>query len=199
MIDNLFQTEKLVLFGRIDSVSEEEQSEVIKLLEAHFNLESLDYPNPTPLFHRDAAIWSSTILFHAAQLVMYREHNSDSLKNFFPDFGQPKSASSIITSDLCLRFIPSILKYLEQIDIEDELIPILKKLLTEWHYSGLLSDITLNSIDVEPILIDSCLSKLYVDRTIEQKKNEVGQTKGIKPLILSALGDYKNQFWKDFK
>jgi len=199
MLDNLFQTSQLVLYGRIDNVSEEQQLEVIKLLENQYKNESVGYPNPGIEFHRDAARWSSTILFYAAQLVMYREHSSDLLINLFPNFGRPKSASAIITSDLCLRYIPSILKYLEQIDIEDELIPILKKLLLEWHYTGLLSDISLDVKDIQTVLNDSCLSQLYINRIIEMKKKEVGRMKELEPLVLSALGNYRNEFWKDFK
>ena len=198
MIENLFLTNNLVLFGRIDTVSEVQQQEVVALIENYYHKESVDYTLPIPDFHKAAASWSATILFHAAQLVMYREHSAETLFEFFPKFEQAKSASVIVTSDLCLRFIPSILKYLQQIDKEDELIPILKNLRMEWHYSGLLSSIALDVEEFDTVLRDPCFTKLYIDRIIEHKKKEIGQREELKPLVLIALGNHRNEFWKDF-
>lgn len=198
MIENLFLTNKLVLFGRINVINSEQEQEVLELLEIHYNNESIGYPNIPPPFEKEAASWSSKILFHAAQLVMYREHSGETLESFFPTFTPPKSAAAIITADLSFRYLSSILKYLEQIDIEDELIQILKNILTEWHYSGLLSDNDLEVDDLELIISNNCLKNLYVDRIIKHKRNKIAQRKEVKQLVLTALGNYKNEFWKDF-
>lgn len=198
MIENLLRTNKIVLFGRMDVISLEQEKQVLELLENHYNRESIGYPNIPPPFEKEAAIWSSKILFYATQLVMYREHSGHSLANFFPRFNHPKSTAAILTADLSLRYLPSILKYLEQIDIEDELIQILHKILTEWHYSGLLSDMKLEPANLESMMEDNCLKQLYVDRIIKHKRKKIGNKKEIKHLVLSALGNFKNEFWKDF-
>jgi len=198
MIKNLFLTNSLVLFGRIDEVTVAQEEQVIWLLEYYYSKEAIGYPDIAPPFDKEAAAWSSKILFYAAQLVMYREHSGDTLVSFFPTYKQPKSAAAIITVDLSLRFLPSILKYLEQIDIEDELIILLKEILREWHYSGLLSNMNLEEVDLELTLSDTCLRKLYVDRIIENKRKKMGQKEELKPFVLSVLGNYQNEFWKDF-
>ena len=198
MVEHLLRTNTLVLFGRINEVTVEQEKQVRTLLETYYNKESIDYPGIAPQFDEEAAAWSSKVLFYAAQLVMYREHSGDTLSVFFPNYEPPKTAAAIITADLSLRYLPSILKYLEQIDIEDALIPILKKMLMEWEYSGLLSNMDFEIKNVTLILADNCLSKLYVNRIIENKKVKVGRQEKIKPFVLSALGNYKNEFWKDF-
>ena len=76
-IENLFLTHKLVLFGRIDRVSEQQSNQVLAFLEDFYNEESIDYPSLAPKLHDEVAIWSSKILFHSAQLVMYREHKAE--------------------------------------------------------------------------------------------------------------------------
>lgn len=198
MIKNLFETNSLVLFGQISNIPLQQETDVAQFIESYYRDESLGYPAKPLKYDKAAAIWSSKILFHAAQLVMYREHNADSLESFFPKYTHPKTPEAIATADLCLRFVPNILKYLEQIDIEDKLIPILKELLTEWHYSGLLSKVNLQEIDLATILENDCLSQLYINRIIDCKRKQIGERKELKPLILSALGNYKNEYWKDF-
>ena len=198
MIKHLFETNSLVLFGQISKISKEKETAVVQFIESYYEDESKGYPYTPLKFDKSAAVWSSKIVFHAAQLVMYREHDAESLESFFPEYNHPKTAEAIVTADLSLRFIPSILQYLEQIDIEDQLIPILKGLLTEWHYSGLLSKVNLNDTNLEHILDNDCLSQLYVNRVIACKHKIMGERNELKPLILSALGNYKNEYWKDF-
>jgi len=186
------------MFGRIDIISGEQEQEVLELIKSYYQKESIGYPGDAHQLDEDAAVLSSKILYYATQLVMYREHSEDTLDNLFPKFNRPKTASAIISADVCLRFLPSVLKYLEQIDIEDELIPILKVILKDWHYSGLISEVNMEVEDLEIIINDECLSKLYIDRVIEYKRKNIGQMEVLKPLVLSALGNYINEFWKDF-
>lgn len=198
MIKNLFLTEDLVLYGQIDAITEAHTAAVLDFLSKFYREEAVGYPGSAPKFHQASAAWASKVLFHASQLVMYRAHSGESLIQFVPPYKGEMTASAMITADLCLRFIPSILAHLEQIDLEDELIPLLKDLLRQWHFSGLLSDVALEDVELGPILQDECLKKLYIDRIIEQKKKEVGQRLELKPLVQSALGDHENQFWRDF-
>lgn len=198
MIKNLFLTEDLVLYGQIDTITEAHAAAVLGFLSKFYQEEAVGYPGAAPEFHQASADWSAKILFHASQLVMYRAHSGESLIQFIPPYEGEMTPAAMITADLCLRFIPSILAHLEQIDLEDELIPLLKALLRQWHFSGLLSDVSLEGVELDPILQDECLTKLYIDRIIEQKKKKVGQRLELKPLVQSALGNYENQFWKDF-
>lgn len=198
MIENLLLTNTLVLYGQINEITVEQEKEVLEFLESYYQKESINYPNTPPAFDKEAAAWSSKILFYAAQLVMYREHTGDTLSVFFPTYELPKTAATIITADLSLRYLPSILKYLEQIDKEDALIPILKKILIEWEYSGLLSDVEVEVQDAELFLTYRCLNELYINRVIENKKIKIAQHEKIRPLVLSALGNYTNEFWKEF-
>lgn len=198
MLENLFRTNNVVLYGRIDSISEEQELEVVLLLEEMYTYESLGYPEMAPDFNRSAAVWSSKVLYYAAQLVLYREHNEETITDLFTDYSGMKTPSAIITADLCLRYLPELVKYLSQIEVNDELIGVLNSILFEWHYSGLLSDIDLREVDLKDQLDDPCMSKLYINRVIEQKQKAVGQKDFLKPLVTAALGNYTNEYWKDF-
>lgn len=198
MMETLLHTNELVLFGRIDEISPLQIEPVLDLLRNQYNAEIVGYPRTVPPFAETAAAWSAKTLFYAAQLLMYREHRADSLPDFFPPFGELKSAAAILSADLSLRYLPSILLQLEHIDVEDPLIPILKEVLKEWHYSGLLAKTDLGVPVFDEAFDDTCLLQLYVDRVIARKKKKIGQMDKIRPLVLSALGDYEKVFWKDF-
>ena len=198
-IQNLFHTNKLVLTGRFHELSPEQAQQVGEFLRQIYQEEAMGYPHTGPLFHEEAALYAAKLLFYAAQLVPHRGHKAEALNRFFPTYPQPKSAAAMLSADLCLRFMPAILQYLEQIDLEDELIPILRNFLAEWHYSGLLYDsLGETSVDWAPILANECLKRLYVDRVIEKKRIHLAEREELKPLVLSALGNYTNKFWKEF-
>ena len=198
MIEMLIESNEMVLFGRLDEINQEQIAPVLIFLETQYNVECLGYPAIAPSFHQAAASWSSKLLFCAAQLMMYREHSAESLTDMIKPFSSSKSTSAILTADLCLRYLPSIIVELEYIDVEDELIPLLKQVLKEWHYSGLLSKIDLG----EPIFDDSykdpCLLQLYTNRVIETRQKKIGQMDKLRPMIMSAFGNYEQLFWKEF-
>lgn len=199
MIKHLFNNKELVLFGRIDQIKSGLELPVINLLQEKYNDESLGYPYNAPPFDKQSAYWSSKILFYTAQLVMYREHDASALTDIIKPFRFDMTPSAILTADLSLRFLPGLLKHLEQINIEDELIPLLRDLLNQWHYSGLLSDIEVNGQQFTEAYDNPCLRQLYVDRVITQKQNKIGHMIKIKSQVKSALGNYEHLFWKDYK
>ncbi len=198
MIECLVNTNEVVLYGRIDQVDEHDEQPVVDLLKRTYEEESIGYPFQPPPFDEAAANWSSKILFYTAQLVMYREHDAETLTEIITPFEQKKTASTILTADLALRFMPSLLSYLKKIDVDDELIPLLDAVLKEWHYSGLLSNIELEESQFTTAYDNPCLLQLYVDRVIEQQQQKIGQMPKIKPLVMSAIGNYEQLFWKDF-
>lgn len=198
MIDRLMGANELVLFGRINDVSEAQSVAVVDLLNKRYVNEAVGYPFVAPTFDKEAATWSSKVLFHAAQLMMYREHEAESLTQLVPRYTRDKTASTILTADISLRFIPKILEKLEEINIEDELIPILKNLMKEWHYSGLLSDVDLEKPEFDDAFADPCLMQLYADRVISQRKLQIARLEKVNPLVKLALGNHIDYFWKEF-
>lgn len=198
MVERLLSANELVLFGRINNIDPGQSEAVLNLLEAYYNREALGYPFVAPIFDRMSALWSSKILFHAAQLLMYREHEAESIQQLIPAYAKPKTAAVILSADITLRFIPNILKQLEVISIEDSLIPVLKTLLQEWHYSGLLSDVELSSPSFDEEFENKCLMQKYTDRVIEQKKLKIAKMNPVFPWVKRSLGNHAEFYWKEF-
>ncbi len=83
MMQRLLLHNELVLYGLVLEVDEDQVLEVIVLLYEIYNVESKNFRGEAPKFDKEAAKWSSKILFHAAQFLMYRDHKPELLENFF--------------------------------------------------------------------------------------------------------------------
>jgi len=173
MIHHLFDSNEVVLYGRVDFVDSDHQMPALDLLRKVYYAEALDYPYEAPTFEESAALWSSKILFYSAQLLMFREHDVSALSDIIEPFEFEITPSAILTADLALRFLPTLVRNLEEINVEDKLLPLLKDILKRWHYTGLLSDVELDDLEFGKAFDNRCLMQMYVDRVIKQKKIKV--------------------------
>jgi hypothetical protein len=200
MIQDLRRQEEIVLHQNILAKDPQEQEEVIRFLRNEYEKEALNYPFSAPPFDPAAASWSSDIVYHAAQLILYREHKNAELEKLFPEFGtEAPDASAILTADLCLRFLPEMIFQLKVIDSQDALIPLLEQLLHKWHYSGIKYELEPEALDFEQIASDPCTMQLYVNRVIEYKKLKLSAHPVCAAQVKSSLGMYTGELWKAFK
>ena len=196
-IEQLLETGTLTLHGRIDEVPAADMRVVLEVLKERFEREATGYPGPPLKWDAIAAGWSVKVVFYAVQLLLYRSHDVDDLAYYFAGLGQPKTAAAIASADICLRYLPSILRQLEAIDVEDVLIPILQGVLHKWHYTGLLAGLTPDPKNLEAILEDESLMQLYVDRVIETKNRAAAALPELSGSIVGALGNHAEVYWKE--
>ncbi len=221
-IEYLRHYEEVLLFENLLSISESEKNSVIDLLKIEYKIESVEYPQPAPIFDANAAFWGAKTVYTAAQLMLYRETEikdlpslflfSDLESNTYDDIFENQSelsTSQMISADLCLRFLPAILVHLQSIDPEDELIAILEKKLIKFHYSAIgygfrvekkedVQEKILNS-NLKTLFLDSSFLQLYVDRVFEKKDLNFASIPIIKNKLKSNFGIYGNEFWKEFE
>ncbi len=196
-IYNIRTLEHLILFDKVLEIYPLEEKETIEFLQDEFDREVLDYPFIAPKFDEKAGIWAAKNLFFASQLLLYREHSLKDLPKLFSDFSFEINASTILSVDLCLRFLPQIVLELKKIDSEDMLIPILEKQLDKFHYSAIGFEINIDNLNFDFLNNNACLKQLYVDRIIERKAIKYALNPEINILISESLGNYKTEFWKE--
>jgi hypothetical protein len=197
MMIHLRKDETVLLYGKISTIGESEQTEVVQFLEREYRDESSGYPFSPPSFEPSAAIWAAQTVYIIAQLLLYRDDPAKDLEALLPDYQGPVTAEAILSADLCLRFIPDILDELKLIDDEDSLIELIQQLLKKWHYSGMSALETPEQLDFAVIQSNECLQMLYCNRVIEQKHTLFYENTFLKQHIDAALGLYKNQFWNE--
>jgi hypothetical protein len=198
-IYQLRTSEEIVLYDKFLDFNIEDEELVKEFLQIEFDIESENHPFSAPAYDSEAALWAAKIVYTSCQILLYREHKEAELTNLLPLFPQIITTEAILSADLCLRFLPQILKESKLIDQEDLVIPILESILQQWHYSGIGIKLTLEDLDFYPILINPCLEQLYIDRVIEKKDRERAELPQIAEKIRATLGNYAENYWSEFK
>ncbi|MEO1051302.1 MAG: hypothetical protein AAFX87_11795 [Bacteroidota bacterium] len=196
-IYHLRTNEEVKLFDKMLHVSTQESSLVGDFLMSEYDNERLDYPHDAPEFDIEAAIWGAKLLYQTCQLILNRENKVEDLRGFFPAFDHKINDSSVLSADLCLRFLPQVLIKAKLIDPEDELIAILEEHLTVWHYSGIGYDLSFVDLDWAIIMNSPCLKQLYANRVIENKSLPLANMDVLNDTVKGSLGDYASLFWKE--
>ena len=197
MLTAIREQEEIILYDNIFQTSEQEQHQVIEYLSQIYHQESLDHPYQIPPFDAHAGLWAANTLYVSAQLLLYRKNSNSDLLTLLPDFVHPKTASAVISADLSLRFLPDIINQLDRMNPEDQLIPILKKHLHTWHYSGVSYQLSIDELDFRVEESDRCLQQLYANRIIEYQRKPLAETIAFAEVVGASLGDYRNIFWKN--
>lgn len=198
-IQALRQQEEILLFENILDISESAAGEVIEFLQLEYQNESIDYPFEVPKFDAMAALWAAKTVYICSQLVLYREISVSDISSVLPDFTNSITPAAILSGDLCLRFLPSIVQQLQIIDSHDGLLPILEKLLNTWHYSGISYPLKIEELDFLAISSNKCVHQLYINRVIEYKNLKLAIHPVCEQGIGAVVGIFAQDFWYDFQ
>lgn len=198
MITTLREKQEVVLYQNLYDISEEDKTKVGEYLETQYKAESSNYPFEPVLYNKDAAIWSAMVVYITAQLILYRQDKTFELEGLFPVDNFDCNESSILSVDLCLRFIPDMLQELKLIDREDELVYIIEKKLYKWHFSGVNYSIDTEKLNFEPVFKNKCLKQLYINRIIEYKNKNLAKHPVFYSGISASLGLYRKEYWNEF-
>lgn len=169
MIQTLREKEEIILYKNILSISDEEKETVLFFLEKEYQSEALEFPFTSPEFHPAAALWAAETVYYACQFILFRENDDAKMEDFFPAFQFEVSPATILSVDLCFRFVPDMLRQLSLIDPEDSLISILEKYLKTWHFSGINYSLDFKEIELDIIFTNPCLQQLYLNRITTYK------------------------------
>lgn len=187
MIKHLRGEEAVLLFGKYATSTDDERRALGQFLGEEYQRECIEYPFEVPEFNEAAAVWAAELVYISAQLLLNREKTIDEIGEFPDVYNAEISASAHLSADLCLRFLPEIIKKLEQIDKDDELIPKLKKYLEPWSYSaiGCLRD---DDVVGKTIFSTPCVRALYMQRLLERKQIHAITDSEIQESIRASVG-----------
>lgn len=198
-IYQLRTNEEIILYDKLLNINADDEALVKEFLQIEFFVESKNHPFSTPKYNAESALWAAKTIYTACQILLYREHQVAELTNLLPLFAQPITTETILSADLCLRFLPQILSEAKLIDPEDKVIPILESILNQWHYSGIGLILTLDNLDFDPIFSNPCLEQLYIDRVIEKKDRKRAELPQMLEKVRATLGNYTDKYWNEFK
>jgi hypothetical protein len=98
----------------------------------------LHVPSPVPDFHLPTARWAGRILYRFCQFLLWRDAGEEVVRKALavPAPGGVENASRLYSADLCLRFLPSLLKVASRLSPEDVLVHEMRRLAREWPLSS---------------------------------------------------------------
>lgn len=199
MIESLLKDEEVILYENRLSISSEEKSFVITFLENTFEEEALNHPFSKIQFRPDSALWAAEFVYLAAQLILYRKDQNKDLKNLFPELELDISPETMLSVDMCFRYLPDMITQLKLIDTEDPLLDILEMELTKWHYSGINSNLDIDKLNFDVIFTNKRLQQLYLNRIVDFRNEKLAYHIQIVPLLKENFGIYSKDFWKENK
>lgn len=161
----------IILHSKFVQLTEDEEDYVTQFLAKEYLKESLSFPGDLPEFDGEAALWGAKTIFIASQLLMLRDIAELEFPNLLPPFDSEINEGAILSCDLCLRFLPEIVRQAEDIDTYDGLVPQLDLLLASWSYSGIGRRIIDPSIELSntELLKSHAMQILTVDRVVQRK------------------------------
>jgi hypothetical protein len=168
----LLQTSgNIVLHSKFVQVSEDEEDYVTQYLSMEYEKEAFNFPGVLPDFDAKAALWGAKTIFIASQLLMLRDIPEKEFSKLLPSYEHEVTIGSVLSCDMCLRFLTDIIRAAEDIDTYDGLIVILDKLLSQWSYSSIGRRFVDDSIEISnsELLKSSSMQILTVDRVVERK------------------------------
>lgn len=196
-IEGLRHSEEILITANISKIDEDDEIETVNLLKKEYIQEKINYPYTPPEFDTKAALWSCKVIYYAAQLLVNRANTKKKLDDMVSVYNNVIDASAILTTDLCLRFLPFFTHEFRRIDPNDPILERLNQISAQFHYSVIAHELDLEKLNFEPILQNDCLKQLYLDRIVERKAIHYAKLEFIEPLILQNFGDYKTHFWKE--
>lgn len=197
-IYHLRTIEQIILYDKLMEVTKQEEKETIAFLNDEYEKERLNYPFEAPVFNEASALWASKIVYFSAQFLLNRQNTDKDLNAFLPDWKAEISASTVLSADLCLRFLPQIVQEFKNIDIDDVIIPILEKHLQTYHYSAIGFENHLEKIDFT-LFKNDCFRQLYLNRITNRKDVALSKIRELNKMLQSNFGAYSKQFWNDFE
>lgn len=196
-ICGLRQQEELVLYDRMITFIPEDEQLVTEFLGIEYETENINYPFTAPPFNAAAALWAAKTTYTFGQLILYREHTEIILPQLLPAYEGTLDAGSILSADLCLRFLPELIPVIRNIDSEDSLLQLLKDLLKQWQYSAIGYEVNATNADLFAVTENDCLLQLYADRVIAKKDMQKAMQPVVLQKIKASLGLYTPTFWKE--
>jgi len=198
-ISQLRNTQELIIYNFKLKTTSKEDNALIPYLESEYDNEKVSYPFKAPHFDAEAALWGAKTVYFSAQLILQRQDTSKELQKLFANEPGNVNPSSILSVDLCLRFLPDLYKELKNIDPLDTLLNLLAPIMEKWHYSAIGLTMSHENLNFECFLANPTVKQLYLDRIIQEKATDWAEFPQVNTIINANLGFYKKYFWPELQ
>lgn len=173
------------------------------LLRDHYADDLRELPGAAPAFDAAAAGWAAAFLYHTVQLALVRELDETVVQAQLADFTGEITPAAIYSADLCLRYLPDLLRLAKGLAPGDALVARLRATAGQWPFSFVGTEGAEGNADGAAdaearVLAHPALRQEYVDRIIRAQDRVRAARPHLAPLVHAALGQYAATLWPDF-
>ncbi|MBI1182727.1 hypothetical protein GC194_00540 [bacterium] len=194
-VHQLRQTAEVHIGHEMPSFAKEEQTAVAAFLQAEYTRECLEYPANPPAFCSETAVWAARLVAQAAYFYLNRHENVELIEAQLTLRSEPVPVQEVLSADLCLRFLPQLIKALRLLDSEDPLVEILIKQVDLCSYTALLRSDAKQVSD--ELYLNPALRLLALDRLLEHNQNHLLAQEPWRSLAREYSGMYEYKFLKN--
>ncbi len=189
-LQRLFEEGRIVLEGR-PVPSEAGRSAALRVLEAAFDRHRLDVAGPPIGFDPRSALAAAELLRLAGWLLLEPPGKDVGVVRALRMPSSPVTAGEHLSADVCLRFLPWVLKRARAF-VDGGLADDLAGVLRAWPLSGVLSDLAEGPSDVGDLGRHPGLRMLYAERlALDEKPGWMprgGEARDHVELVFRGLG-----------
>jgi hypothetical protein len=150
----------------------------------------LHVPAPVPVFDAPTARWAARIIYRACQFLLWRDAGEEVVKKALstPAPRNAEEASRLYSADLCLRYLPSLLKHAARLSPDDVLVHELRRLAREWPLSSAGVPELDPPPDLSAVMRHPGLRCLYTDRLIASSDRSLLKDPAATNAVREAVG-----------
>ncbi|MEM7374676.1 MAG: hypothetical protein AAF587_39155 [Bacteroidota bacterium] len=191
---DLFETGAVSVAGELHAFQAEDVYQAAMILDRQYERDLLRMPYQAPEFSEDAALWAAKYLYIAAQLMMLRELDAESVIRELPGFPEHMSPRAIYSVDLTFRYLPDLFALARGLAPDDILVLTLEKTAIQWPFSSVGMRLP-KEVDPGIVLDHPSLRYAYIDRIIASKDRSRLTPPPIRELIREVLGGHLASLW----
>lgn len=194
-LDGLWRKGEVTVANDFVDFSAEEMDEASLLLELRHQEDRTHMPGKMPDFHGEAAAWAAITTYRITQLIMLRK--VDDIARWFLPFAQDKTAETIYSADLSLRYIPQLLKLTKALAPDDPLGEKILEVAYSWPYSSVGIGLE-KEVDITKLHAHTSLFQSYIDRIIHHNAKDRATHPNVIQGIRMSLGMFPDDTWSEF-
>lgn len=146
-----------------------------------------DLPDTPPAISLPAAMWAAQVFYRACQCLAFREITGEEAQEMLRPFSGQPDAGAHYSVDLTLRLLPDLLHRSRTTSRDDPLVEELLAIAHAWPLSSVgVSGVEVD--DLEPILDNECLRRVYVDRIIARNDRSRLSHPRVREAVMEAVG-----------
>jgi hypothetical protein len=196
-LTDLLSSGAVTLAGRPAPFAEADLAAAGQLLRAYHADDALELPHHAPDFDAPAALWAAGVLYHTIQLALVRELDEAAIHEYLPDYPREATPAAVYSADLCLRYLPDLLRLARGLAPADALVSRLLRLARHWPLS-FDGPAPPDEAAEARVLGHPALRQEYVDRLIRRRDRARAEQPRLRPLVLAALGQHAATLWPEF-